>query len=71
MGVSGAVRGTAGSVDRSDNYSATTHMLKTSSLNSSFTVGMLSQWVVAIAIEYDILRMRIYRFPCRNPLLFS
>jgi len=69
-GVYGAVRETAGSVHRSDNCSATKHRPKTSSLYSSFNVGMLSEWVVAIAIEYDVLPMRIYRFPCRNHLLF-
>jgi hypothetical protein len=61
-GVSGAVLGTADSVNRRDNCSATTHRPKTSSLYNSFTVRMLSEWVVTIAIDYDILRMRIYRF---------
>jgi hypothetical protein len=69
-GVSGVVRGTAGSVDRSDNCSVTTQRPKTSSLYRGFIVEVLSEWVVAIAIDYDILRMRIYRFPCRNHLLY-
>jgi len=67
-GVSGAVRGAAGYLDRSDKCHATTHRPKTSSLFGSFTVGMLSEWVVAIAVDYDILRMRIYRSPKRNHL---
>lgn len=67
-GVSVAVRGDCCSVDRNDNCHATTPRPKTSSLFSSFTVGMLSEWIVSIAIGYDILRMGIYRSPNRNHL---